>query len=334
MHKIVGIVLVGLSVATQVSAQDEPTARIYHSMVALDANRGALVFGGVTQHGWAMDLHDVWRIRTNPIVWEHAADLDGVDMYSAAFDSQSNRVIVFSVEGATWAFDPDLSTWEQMSPAVAPSFRCGQRTVYDVESDRVVLFGGFGCTSVQDPVFSDTWAYDYEADRWERLEPELSPPPRMYHAMAYDPRADRVVVWGGRVEDSSVWSFDYNTNSWERQTLPGGPDQIRAYHTMTYDPGSDAFLVFGGLELDEPLAFEGALRGDTWSLDLDSYSWEEVDTGPGSPSPRSHHAAIYDEILGRVLVYGGETDSPYSGLMSGEIWSFDSTSRSWVLAGD
>jgi hypothetical protein len=330
MSKAITAVVALLLVAPPLAAQPSPPARIYHSMVSLGADRGVLVFGGVTRHGWTMDLHDVWRLRTTSMSWQRQADLDGVDMYSAALDTQSQRVIVLALDGGTWAFDPASAQWQRMRPPQSPSFRCGQRTVYDSESDRVILFGGFGCTSVQDPVFGDTWAYDYDSDTWEDLRSSSAPPARMYHGMGYDPESDRVLVWGGRVRDSSVWSFDYNARSWQEHPFPGGPSGIRAYHTMTYDPTQAAFVVFGGLSLEEPLSVQGALQGDTWLLSPTD-AWSRVEATV-APQPRSHHAAVYDPELGRVLIFGGEVEAPYSGRMVGEIWSFHAAQSAWVLA--
>ena len=59
--------------------------------------------------------------------------------------------------------------------------------------------------------------------------------------------------------------------------------------------------------------------------------WERV-AATVAPAPRSHHAAVYDPGLSRVLIYGGELEAPYSGTMAGEIWSFDVAQSAWVLA--
>jgi Galactose oxidase, central domain len=327
-HWNVTAVLAAL-LSTQPLAGQYPQGRIYHSMVATESNGAIFVFGGVTEHGWEMDLLDVWALDVSSMTWEAAGVLEPADSYSAALDTQSDRVIVFSLTGETWAFAPGTGEWERMSPATSPSGRCGQRTVYDRAADRVILFGGFVCTAVEDPMQNDTWAYDYESDSWQEMRPATAPPERMYHAMAYDPIAERSVVWGGRVEDSAVWSYDYESDNWTRHEAQGGPSGIRSYHSLTYVPTLEAMVVFGGLALDAPLSFDGTLQNDTWILDLDGSGWRKVPTG-GAPPPRSHHAAAFGPSIGQVVVFGGEVEASYSGVMTDEVWTFDPEGEIWV----
>ncbi len=321
--------LLAVLLSMQPLAGQQPQGRIYHSMVATESSGSVFVFGGVTEHGWEMNLLDVWALDVSSMTWEVAGALEPADSYSAAFDAESDRVIVFSLAGETWAFDSKIGEWERMSPAKSPSGRCGQRTVYDRAADRVILFGGFACTAVEDPMQNDTWAYDYEADSWQEMRPTTAPPVRMYHAMAYDPTAKRSVVWGGRVEDPAAWSYDYHSDNWTRHEAPGGPGGIRSYHTITYDPTLEAMVVFGGLALDAPLSFDGTLQNDTWILDLDDSGWRRVETR-GAPPPRSHHAAVYEPGIGQIVIYGGELEASYSGVMTGEVWTFDPEGESWI----
>ena len=53
-------------------------------------------------------------------------------------------------------------------------------------------FGGSG----NDPntAFGDTWEFD--GGKWDRVATS-GPPPRVHHAMQYDPSLKRVVVFGG-----------------------------------------------------------------------------------------------------------------------------------------
>jgi hypothetical protein len=184
-----------------------------------------------------MDLYDVWAYDLESNDWTQVGEVEAGEVfgaYGSAYDRQSRRVIFLNREGQTWALDPTDGTWERRSPTDGPSSRCGQGMVYDSGSDRVVLFGGFGCTSVSDPVFDDTWSYDYESDTWKKHDLAVKPPPRMYHAMAYHETADRVVVWGGRVEDSQVWVFVLEGEEWAAVEAEDGPEGIRSYHTMPW----------------------------------------------------------------------------------------------------
>ena len=61
------------------------------------------------------------------------------------------------------------------------------------------MFGGrsgSGADSVE--FLNDTWAYDPVANTWTELDPSGTlPPARAMHAMACDPVANRLIVFGG-----------------------------------------------------------------------------------------------------------------------------------------
>ena len=164
--------------------------------------------------------------------WERVGDFEPGDVIGAAYDASSNRVITLNFEGETWAFDPSERNWERRNPADGPSGRCGHGMVYDSQSDRTILFGGFGCTSVDDPMLNDTWSYSYNSDSWTQHANESAPPPRMYHSMVYHGDTDRTVVWGGRVEDSRVWTYDLEANIWVSLEHKLFPEGIRSYQSV------------------------------------------------------------------------------------------------------
>ena len=148
--------------------------------------------------------------------------------------------------------------------------------------------------------------------------------------MAYHERADRILLWGGRVEDSRVWAFDLETNAWmpfEQETHPTG---IRAYQGMVFDPGSSLMFVFGGLSPAAPMSFEGTLLDETWTYDLEQNAWR-LHTPEEKPTSRSHHAMARHSSEGIIIMFGGEVNSSYSGDMSDEVWTLDPRTVQWSL---
>jgi RNA polymerase sigma-70 factor (ECF subfamily) len=72
---------------------------------------------------------------------------------SAAFDRESG-LLVLSVEGSTWTFDPCWNRWEAMwsqGPVLD-----GRPIIYDADSDLIVA---------SDPV-GEVWGYDVDTDTW------------------------------------------------------------------------------------------------------------------------------------------------------------------------
>lgn len=313
-----------------------PAARVYHSMVYdIDDDR-VLLFGGNSYHHWGMDLQDVWAYDVAANEWEEVGVLEaghGIEAHAPAYDQESDRVIILNRRGETWAYQFDTSQWEKMKPVEAPSGRCGHRTVYDSESDRVILFGGFKCTRTRDPLYDDTWAYDYNADTWMEMRPSVSPAARCYHGMAYDGESDRVIIWGGRpheeVEDAAVWAYDYNSNTWTVQEANTGPPLRFAYHAMVYHPKLDKVIVFGGVVLDST-GFEGTLVDQTWAYDFNANTWTLLEPGT-SPTARAKHAMAYHGVTDKIILFGGVIGGLYSnGDINGETWIYDPTNNEWI----
>jgi len=90
---------------------------------------------------------------------------------------------------------------------------------------------------------------------------------------------------------------------------------------MSYDSVREKVVLFGGRgSVDQEL-------GDTW--EWDGVSWTDVSPASPSPSPRSGHSMVYDQGLGKTLLFGGrnglnETDDSWE--WDGSSWSNITTS--------
>jgi len=257
----------------------------------------------------------------------------GEEAQAPAYDEQSQMLIALNSYGETWALDVVNLDWKKLDPSETPATRCGQGMAYDAESDRIILFGGFGCMDANDPALSETWAFDFESGQWTEMHPSLSPSPRMYFGMAYDHALDRVVLWGGRtldpITDRAVWLYDFNHDRWERIEVEGGPEDVLAYPGMVYRKDNNDFLVFGGARLKGP--FEGEVTDETWRLDLHNGSWDRL-SPPGSPPAVAVHAMAYDPVAQKALVFGGEVGRMYSHELLTTTWVYEQGSGTWEKA--
>lgn len=296
----------------------------------------SLLFGGTFYFHWGMDLQDVWAYDAPANEWKEVGVLEaavhGVEAHAAAYDRESDRVIILNKMGDTWAYQFDTSEWEKMKPMESPSGSCGHTTVYDSESDRIVLFGGFKCTSTSNPFYNDTWVYDFNADAWTEMRPSVSPPARIYHGMAYDSESDRAIIWGGRphqeAEDTAVWAYDYNSNTWTVLEATTGPTLRFAYPAMVYHPELDRVIVFGGVILDST-GSSGTLIDQTWAYDFDTNAWMLLEPVT-SPTARAKHAMVHDGLTGRIILFGGVTGGLFSREgIDGETWIYDPTDNEW-----
>ena len=211
------------------------------------------VFGDTWSYDFASNTWTKMQPAVTPTVRSGAA---------MAYDAQSDRIILFGGTGLlgsaddTWVYDLDGDTWTEMSPAVRPPARAGHAMAYDGQSDRAVMFGGFDVTGTLD----DTWTYDLEGNSWsETRSSGRRPSPREGHAMAYDAKIDRVILFGGRdsTTEGDTWWYDVDTDTWTIRAVSLAPPP-RLRHGMAYDAQSARTVLFGGFTAD------GVRLADTW----------------------------------------------------------------------
>jgi N-acetylneuraminic acid mutarotase len=142
---------------------------------------------------------------------------------------------------------------------------------YDPDADRVIVFGGFAIAGTAwIGGLADTWAYDYNTDTWTEMTPEISPPARHYHALAYDPTIDRVILFGGtdaaeRPFDDT-WAYDYESNTWT-ELAPATAPSPRGWHAMAYSEMDQKVVLFGGGPTHTQFL------ADTWLFDPATNVW-------------------------------------------------------------
>lgn len=210
-----------------------------------------------------------------------------------------------------WDVDQRVDIPARSSPAIA----------YDQGSGFFVMFGGcaaaFAC-------LDETWLYDPGDGSWTLQDPPVRPPARNFAALEYDPRSERLVLFGGhhtgaegtQVVLNDTWLYDVDHATWSLLE-PAVSPPARVYPHLALVPGLDRMYIFGG---------EGAGHlGDLWYLDLGSWEWVEVPVL--GPSPRARHAMAYDAEAGVLVLFGGgdSVDCPYWD----ETWVFDPLAKAW-----
>ena len=301
------------------------------SMMAHDAESNRVILFGGVETG-ALLKKGTWSYDFSTITWRRMKPKPSPRRSDGhmAYDAESDRVILFigsilyetgnyfdlEPGSETWTYDFDTDTWTNMEPVEAPYGLRGTRMVYDVESDRIILFGGWVVgNSTAGGAFNETWTYDYNTNTWTKMEPEVSPPGRNYHAMAYDDESDRVILWGGDgpvpVDVSSVWAYDYNTDTWEELESSGAPSPI-AYGAMVYTTAADRIILYAGLEF--------------WSFDYNTNTWTQLSDSP-LPGELSYHAMVYSGEADRVILFGGGLDD-YS--FGAKTWVYDLNTNTWT----
>lgn len=212
--------------------------------------------------------------------------------------------------GDAWRWDG--GAWQPVV-AVGPSARWGHGLVFDRARRRFVLFGGFQPNTM----LQDVWEFD--GATWTQANPPSSPPPRAYHAMAYDAANRRTVVFGGATHNNALlgdcWAWDGAT--WSTIATPSALTPRRGA-AMAYDGRRRLVSLFGGEQ-------NGAVSAATWLLD--GASWTAVATNP-TPPARQAAAMAYDGVRDVVVMAGG-ADAGFATNL-GDCWEFDG--RHWAPA--
>ncbi len=144
--------------------------------LALDPESGRVVlFGGGTEED---DFNDTWAYDPVTNRWTELEPAGSIPAersgYAMVYEGAAGRMILFGGFNATgdfndtWAYDPATNRWTELAPeGVVPSKRGFHAMVYDPETARVIMFGGFD----GDQYLNDTWAYDPHINEWTELIP-------------------------------------------------------------------------------------------------------------------------------------------------------------------
>jgi len=183
-------------------------------------------------------------------------------------------------------------SWAQVLPVASPSARHGAAMAYDSARGVTLLFGG--STSGDGSVVNDTWEWD--GTTWTELHPVVSPTPRIYSAMAFDPVRQRMVLFGGGYPTflNDTWEWDGTT--WVQRSPSVSPAR-RSLHTLVWDSVRQRVVLFGGgLSI-------GGDANDLW--EWDGTNWVQRSSSTPRPPTRFGHAATFDSLRGRMVVFGG-----------------------------
>jgi len=282
-----------------------PGPNLFGSSVVYDPTRQCLmVFGGDEQlpHGEVV-YNDVWVLDLSATpTWSHLGTSGTPPSpryrHTAIYDATHDRMIVFGGQGLNapnnevWSLELSASpTWVQLNPSgTAPSARSGSLSVYDAETDAMLVFGGTGPGN-------DVWALSLAEPAWTSVAPTGTPPStRPGTTLMLDSARHKLILYGGSYDTRGweLWSLSLGASpAW---TLSGPPaPQGRYSHSAVYDPVTRRMIVFAG-----------ATYGDVWSDDLGHGGlWSHLQPGGPSPASREGHAAILDPVSHRMIVFGG-----------------------------
>ncbi len=227
-----------------------------------------------------------------------------------------------NTRGDLWSWEPG-SGWTDLTPGGAsPAPRSAPAVAYDSSRDRLVLYGGTGCTVglCDKSTCLDTWEWDPGTGAWEQKLSPQNPPALTRHAMAYDAARQRVVLFGGVLDadpgaspcatdgtSDETWEWGLHgaavcgsaaTPCWRPMSVAGEVPQGRGGHTLTSDAGRRRVVLFGGQTEDVNVRFD-----DTW--EWNGVRWRRLETAGPTPRARFGHGLAYDQARDKLVLFGG-----------------------------
>jgi hypothetical protein len=152
-----------------------------------------------------------------------------------------------------------------------------------------------------------------------RQRAAVGPGVRNAHAMVFDPRRERVLMFGGADATSvrgDLWSWDG-----ARWTLdPRSGPSPRTFPAMAWDAARGEAVLFGGRRvLFGTEKDRDTFLTDTWLLRTSG--WHRA--AASGPPPRAEAGIAHDPSRGVVVLFGGYNDAGGKTNRLGDTWEWD-----------
>ena len=308
----------------QLTGQKMPPPRTGQGMI-YDTRRKALVIAG--GHSRKIHQFETWERQgsawlkveldagnqarfqgySTPLVYDEARGL--AVLPNPLFDHSQIPPVNLGTE--TIAFSGTTRTPVPVNAAMPG--RVDAAAAYDAARERIVLFGGSLDSGIEP--LADTWEWD--GAQWTARQTQNAPAARLRHAMAFDRRRQRSVLFGGMTGNlvtlADTWEWDGST--WIERAVSNAPP-AREQAALAYDEVRQKVVLFGG-----SLTQQGPTLNDTW--EWDGESWTQVLPAQAPPARRGHSLA-YDRDRARIVLFGGDDGGNSADQTQlGDAWEWD-----------
>jgi len=153
---------------------------------------------------------------------------------------------------------------------------------------------------------------------WHQIHPSPSPGDRNRFGMAYDPKANSTILFGG-YDPFTVGimgdTWELSSGKWT-ELYPTTSPSTRCNFVMVYDPVLGGILLYGGYGYTPGGGV--AELNDTWLWANGTWTQLHPTSDPG---PRENYAMAYDAYDSEVVLFGGLS----AGVVLGDTWVYSGT---------
>lgn len=201
--------------------------------------------------------------------------------------------------------------------------------------------------------------FEYDGNLWTKFSTIPAPEDRYYPALAYDPKNQKILLFGGYNYDTDeeygdTWLYDPSTHSWQELNPPSSPPPSWAYRattdfkrkvvvlhspegtwewngeTWTKTSTSGPKYYYGNLcydaNLQKVVYFGGfqypgnVCKNETWIYD--GANWQKISIS-NPPDKRCDAVLTFDTNTQKTILFGGSNE--YYDLFT-DLWEFDGNS--------
>ena len=233
----------------------------------------------------------------------------------------------WTLTGSEWQQQPESS--QTLSPGGMQSFTA----TYDPTTSLVLALGIYSGCGVS------TGEFSWNGSKWTAAPQNAVLPSPMYsRGLAYD-AATRQLIAVGDAQDTStgpasgevtMQTWAYNGASWS-QLHPATSPPVLEGMSVAYDAVSQQVVLFGGAARTTGTLSSPATN-QTWAFD--GTSWTQLTTSAAPPG-RMDASMVYDDSLGKLVLFGGAGSSPdvtnAQPQVFGDMWTFDGATWQQLL---
>jgi len=272
--------------------------------------------------GW--QKHVAWTAPNGPQTREHGVFLYDADARSAYLFEGSGYNPQLKPLDDGWRLDVASGTWAAWMPTGDLPVAGGSRRAAQIPgTKKFYLYGGY--------IGFDTTADDdgnlYRVDladaahTFTRLTSVGAGPARELHTVAYDAKAEQLIVFGGiatkptQAALADTWSVKVagDTATWTAVKTAKAPTPRYGSFTA-FDEPSRRLVVWSGAQLPVDNSDPVNAAQDAWALDLaaDPPAWTQLAPTGDTPKGRRNGCSMPDPAGRRLFVYGGTADAKTS----------------------
>jgi hypothetical protein len=293
-----------------------PAPREDHTWTVDAGGQTAYLFGG-RSGGTAFD--DLWAYDLDDGTWQEikvtgprpAARFG----HEAAWTPVNGGLLVtLGQAGSTffgdiWLFEPSTSTWRELpSEGRTPLPRYGSCSGIGPDG-RLWVSHGF---TEDGSRFSDTRAYDLEAEVWDTETPPAGTPKERCLHVCWWTLDGTFTLYGGQTTGvpalGDMWSLVPGREGAENEWFKLAEPEAAPRHLPAVAQRGRLTYLVGGRDIGrDPL-------GDTWLVDDGNAGAVTRLPTKGALPPRSGAAMVYDDERDRMLLFGGLGEAPLDDL--------------------